>query len=259
MKVSDLAQTSFDHIVSSKLYTTQLKILESNSILTVNRETIHSSTKKIITRGQDWLVLFADFGEGRFFLKKQKTQIPITGSKAILIPPFGFVNLYLSEGIFERYELYLEEFQLSENLNSPMLIPWDNQSIPTQKQEFESWLNSHRENVVFVEETKPSRVAKTAKNYIESNYKAQLKISDISRQLDVNRSYMTKSFIRSYGFSPLYWRQVIRMFDAIKSFNKGDDITKAIYASGYTSITQYLLFFKKWFDVTPKRYRIPKK
>jgi AraC-like DNA-binding protein len=259
MKTSDIVKTNFDHIVSSKHYTTKLKALDGSSILTVHTENISSATKRIITRGQDWLVLFADFGEGRFFLKNKKTQIPINGSKAILIPPFEFVNLYLPEGVFERYELYLDSLQLSQIFNGPVMIPWDSQSVPTDKLELATWINSHRDSIISVEESKPSRVAKTAKSYIESNYKAQLKISDISRHLEVNRSYMTKSFIRSYGFSPLYWRQVIRMFDAIKAFNNGEDITKSIYASGYTSITQYLLFFKKWFDVTPKRYRIPKK
>lgn len=61
MNISDLLITNFDHYVSLKKGTTQFKLLEKDLLLTKKVEVIPESTKKILTRGADWVRLLARY------------------------------------------------------------------------------------------------------------------------------------------------------------------------------------------------------
>lgn len=259
MKISDFLIINFDHVVSSKKGTTQFKLLDKDFLLTKRTETLPESTKKIITRGSDWVLLFSCYSPEKVKIKRQKKFVPLEGNKAILIPAFNFISLGFAEGTFENFEISSSQAFSSLNFKNPILFSWDGEYIPNSLLELEEWIKKASDIEEIEIGTSPSQAAQNAKKYIEDNFKAQLKISDISKNLNYNRSFLSKSFKRTYGFSPLYWRQILRMYDALKQINSGEEITKSIYASGYTSITQYLLFFKSWFDVTPKNYRIPRK
>lgn len=263
MKISELVLMKFDHSVRSKNYTTQYKVLSRDFILTHNAETIDNFTKKIMTRGSEWILLLGDFQHSNIEIKEYKKSIKVHGKTAILIPPFNFITLNLSSGVFERFEIYFSELPTTiRTIDKPITFLWNGELVPDDSAQIAEWVASAREVKEISVDYYHSKVldmAKAVKHCIDRNYKAPLKITDIANELNLNRSHMTKSFKKVYGFSPLYWRQIVRMFDALKAMNNGGDITHSIYASGYASVAQYLLFFKKWFHVTPKHHRIPRK
>ena len=92
--------------------------------------------------------------------------------------------------------------------------------------------------------------------YIQSNF-ANVKISDVARNIGINRSYLTKIFKTKMGISPQEYLMECKMDYACKLLLETDaqvqDIAQRI---GYDNLLTFSKIFKGRFGVSPKNYRL---
>lgn len=95
-----------------------------------------------------------------------------------------------------------------------------------------------------------------AVTYIQENY-SKLKISDVARNIGINRSYLTKIFKTKMGISPQEYLMQCRLNIACKLLLETDAQIQAIARHvGYDNLLTFSKIFKGKFGVSPKHYRM---
>ena len=92
--------------------------------------------------------------------------------------------------------------------------------------------------------------------YIQSNF-SNIKISDVARNIGINRSYLTKIFKQKTGISPQEYLMERKLSYACKLLMETDaqiqDIARRI---GYDNLLTFSKIFKGRYGVSPKNYRL---
>ena len=95
-----------------------------------------------------------------------------------------------------------------------------------------------------------------AKRYIEQNYMTGIRVTDIARELNLDRSYFSTLFRKYTGVSPQQYLNDYRLERAAHRLALGEDsVAAAAYYTGYSDIVNFSRMFKKHFGVAPSKYR----
>lgn len=95
-----------------------------------------------------------------------------------------------------------------------------------------------------------------AKQYIEQNYMRGIKVTDIAKELNLDRSYFSTVFKQQTGISPQQYLSEFRLEQAAKMLVTDDgSVAAAAYLAGYNDIVNFSRMFKKHFGTAPSRYR----
>lgn len=91
--------------------------------------------------------------------------------------------------------------------------------------------------------------------YIEENY-SNIKISDVARNIGINRSYLTKIFKKKMGVSPQEYLMQCKLNSAAKLLVETDAQIQSIARHvGYDNLLTFSKIFKGRYGVSPKHYR----
>lgn len=95
-----------------------------------------------------------------------------------------------------------------------------------------------------------------AVSYIQENY-SKIKITDVARNIGINRSYLTKIFKKRMGVSPQEYLMQCKLNSATKLLIETDaqiqDIARHV---GYDNLLTFSKIFKGKFGISPKHYRL---
>lgn len=110
------------------------------------------------------------------------------------------------------------------------------------------------------EESKPeensSRYVRIAKNYIESNFHKDVRVSQIAENLGLDRSYFTHLFTNEMKVSPQQYLLALRMKKATDLLENSDQqIGEISVQVGYPDITNFSRMFKRHLGISPSQYR----
>ncbi len=95
-----------------------------------------------------------------------------------------------------------------------------------------------------------------AVEYIQNNYSYPVRISDISRQIGIDRTYLYKLFMDYYHTSPQQYLIHYRLNTARKMLEENLlNITEIAYSCGFKDTPSFYKHFKKLFSLTPAEYR----
>ncbi len=93
-----------------------------------------------------------------------------------------------------------------------------------------------------------------AKSYIYANIADQIKVSDISDMLGLERSYFSALFKQNTGLSPLQYIVEYRMSRAYELISEhGYTVSEAAGAVGYDDISNFSRAFKNFYGISPSK------
>jgi AraC family transcriptional regulator, regulatory protein of adaptative response / methylated-DNA-[protein]-cysteine methyltransferase len=99
-----------------------------------------------------------------------------------------------------------------------------------------------------------SRLVQEACVYIQENHTEPLKLADLSRQLNVSSSHLHRSFKRALGISPAQYARACRMKTVKGHLHRGEDVTTALYQSGFGSSSRLYERAQSNMGMTPGIY-----
>ncbi|MBP1754832.1 MAG: AraC family transcriptional regulator [Firmicutes bacterium] len=100
------------------------------------------------------------------------------------------------------------------------------------------------------------RYLTNAIEYIQNNYSYPIRISDISRQIGIDRTYLYKLFMDYHHTSPQQYLIHYRLNTARKMLEENHlSITEIVYSCGFKDSPSFYKHFKKLFGITPAKYR----
>ncbi|MGO2890796.1 AraC family transcriptional regulator [Enterococcus devriesei] len=95
-----------------------------------------------------------------------------------------------------------------------------------------------------------------AAQYIQNNYERDLQISELSKSLSIDRSYLHRLFIKELGIGPKEYLTNVRIRKAKELLKQSDLPVKVIaYSVGYENTQQFSRVFKKIVGISPKEFR----
>lgn len=101
------------------------------------------------------------------------------------------------------------------------------------------------------------QIVDKARKLIDSNYwRADLSIVEVSEQIFVNPSYLSKVFKRDMGYSMVEYLMDLRMSKAKQLMDASDavNVSEVAHRVGYTDPFYFSKLFKKAFGVAPSKY-----
>jgi YesN/AraC family two-component response regulator len=142
-------------------------------------------------------------------------------------------------------------------LNSDFLSEIKNLTSPDELYQWLAGVLIRFTNSAFgLEDAKHSYLVKRVTDYIKKNYMNKITLNDISNQVNLSVSYLSRVFNEEMGSSLSTYINRIRI-DNAKMFLLNDDIslTDVAYLSGFDDQSYFSKIFKKVTGVTPGRFR----
>ena len=95
-----------------------------------------------------------------------------------------------------------------------------------------------------------------AVSYLESNYKNDIKISNLIDLSNYSERHFMRLFVKTFGLTPNNYLQGIRIRHACRMLKESEmSITDIAYECGFDDANYFSRLFKKKMGVTPSRYR----
>lgn len=95
-----------------------------------------------------------------------------------------------------------------------------------------------------------------ALDYIYNNFSYDIKISDISKHVRIDRTYLYKLFMQELKISPQQYLISFRLNMAVNLLETTKmNITEISYSCGFKDTPTFYKHFKKQFNITPVQYR----
>ena len=93
--------------------------------------------------------------------------------------------------------------------------------------------------------------------YIQDCYHEPLRVEDIARYVELNRSYLSTLFKKYTGLSPIKYLQTFRMTRAAHLLSMTQlPVTAVAYSCGYQETASFHKIFKQHTGLSPNRYRL---
>lgn len=116
--------------------------------------------------------------------------------------------------------------------------------------------NESRQKDVIVENRNDFLLAEKISQYLSTHLANEIKMTDLTRQMGVNRNKLSCVFKEYYGSSPFSWLRELRMREAKKlllSSDKSIDVISQVV--GYNDVSNFSTCFKRYFTYSPLKYR----
>lgn len=246
----------FDIDIFTKNYHSQVKKLEDNLYLTRRTHCYHKDFNHVETFGSNWVLFFSDLENKTAKLKTPTKTIVLSGKVAIYIPAFYIIEWQLPDGTYQWHSL-----SSSDTTYFPkelLVFNYDEFNLLDTKEKILNFL-THSEIINKYSELEiKSKPALDVKKIIENDYKSDLKLSRLSETLTYHRIYLSREFKKVFNISMVEYRHQLRIYEALKQMNLGYNLTDSIFLSGYSSVNQFIGYFKKYFLTKPSDYNFNK-
>lgn len=144
--------------------------------------------------------------------------------------------------------VYGEEFRPYEELHS---IENEEERVKKLLFYYEWWIDTACEKKISHSQV----IAEKARLYIQAHYMdGSLNVSDISKELYINQSYLRKMFKDEMGMTLLEFLTKYRMHVAKQLILKGEyNLSQIAEMVGYNDVSYFSKCFKKYYHVSPKQ------
>lgn len=241
--------------ILTEAYRAQLRDI-GNGLFLTEREHNYGSQRVIIeTFGPNWILGFGSLRPLQLSIRSGNRLIPIQGPQAVLVPPFSIIEWHLAGDEFKWHALS-SSLPLPADLRAcPRVYRWDGQASFQTPEAVLSFLKT--EPIYLLrEERDNSELAMKIKRHLIQHFKEELNVSELAQLLGISRVVFSRQFSKTYGIPPVHYLNQLRVYEALRLMNEGFNITESIMRCGYSSINQFIDFFKRHFSTVPSRYKI---
>lgn len=110
----------------------------------------------------------------------------------------------------------------------------------------------------FVVEGKQEAVSREEQicDYIEQNYVNDISLTDLSEELELSTSYISRYFKKNLGMNFVSYLYKVRLSHAVEDLVSSEDaITDIAFANGFPNIAAFNKQFRLEYEMTPSEYR----
>ncbi|MGZ3768518.1 MAG: helix-turn-helix domain-containing protein [Bdellovibrio sp.] len=105
-------------------------------------------------------------------------------------------------------------------------------------------------------QSSPSGTASKVKKMLETKPLQELSMAKIASQLKSSAAVISRSFKKSYGYTPIQYKRGLRVTLGMYHLLNGKDPSEAAYLAGYNDLSRFYKQFKQYIKDTPESHRI---
>ena len=178
------------------------------------------------------------------------------GWSAIFVPPFSIVKWHFLPGNFS-FDSYFSTQQIPvKNWTEPFAVLLKTKTPPKNPDEIFELLKHSMSKQIISYCPYPNSVAKRAKEIIVQQFSSSCDMSSIAEKLKISPTLLARYFKKSFGITPLRFRNTVRVRDALRRLLFSDKpITQIGFDVGFGDLSQLHRNFHRVQGLPPKRFR----
>ncbi|MCK6598507.1 MAG: AraC family transcriptional regulator [Bdellovibrionaceae bacterium] len=245
----------FSFKIKTKSYESSITNTNNEMLLMSRKQNYNKNEKKIEAYGEFWMIAFADLQPGQLSIRNGNDYLPITGPCGVLIGNYSIAEFQFNKSEIFWYSVSSFKRELPLEFNKKIILfEWD-KKIPENLDNIFDSIKKTKNKTEIKMQKNSSAVAERTKKIIDESYSDILLINNLAKNLKYSRSVMTREFVKTYGLTPIEYRQKVRIYKAIRVLSSGASVTTALVESGFSSATQFFYQFKKHIGTQPFNYK----
>lgn len=215
-----------------------------------------AATRKNNIYSSYWMLYLYDLPAGRLKVQHGKKIINIIGPTAVYIPPLTPVIHHFAPGI-HRWKAYYVNQQREAGLpTTPIAFRWNTADpLTTYGQIIDCIKKGALESPCNIE-IGHSYVSGKVQTFLNNYYAEPVDLMNMAKDLKLPYSTILYSFQQIYGFSPIVYRNTLRVFEALKLIGQGWSMTDACFVSGFSDYSTFYRNFTAVLDNKPSEFLI---
>lgn len=207
------------------------------------------------------------FAASNFEIGQVSTQVSdeeryhFIGPTVILLPRFSVVEFHLNEGTVKWCYLLSQEKVACSTPNRPYAFKIGSleramELIKGPSHQLLEWLQDQRNGVMIERNNYSHVVSARVKQAIDQSFRQPQNLSSVFLALGYSASVASRLFKRTYGLSPVQYRNQLRVMQAGTDLIFGtESVEKAHLGVGIEDPSYFYQRFKEHMNTTPARFR----
>jgi AraC-like DNA-binding protein len=247
--------SSTDFVVETPTYHSNYRRLEPDLLLMERLSEVPEPRRETDVFGKAWSLALADLPDGQVAVRRLGQRIPLTGRRAVFLPPFNIIEWDLGEGSF-RWDALISTAPLpSEAPREPVAFDWDWPGVPQTLEEVFTRLVTPRPSFEISKIEEPHPLAMKAKELIDRSFMDSTGIEELAATLGCSHAAMTRLFTRCYGIPPVAYRNKQRVLEAMNLLvMKGMNVTDSGFKVGFEDASTFYRQFTRTTRCAPSNY-----
>lgn len=209
--------------------------------------------------------VFADFWSLAFLPRGSQPLKTIVNDKetqfdgpvCFFIPAHSIVRWQLPAGVL-TWQALISTKKIGSPFVEPMALAADIRlDEVTSEETVEAWLKLAKPLGKIGVALSHSVIAEKTKLWIDEHFQSETKISDIASTLGVSNAYVTKEFKKSFGMSPLEYRNKKRIYKAMQLYMFQNNIANKVVAHevGFNEYSRFTKNFHHMMNASPSEFK----
>lgn len=240
--------------VTTDSYTHEFNFLSDHEIFFDRQKFYGPDYSQIDVYGSFWSFIFSDVPENAVTISLGDKSMTIEGKMGLLVPPHAVVTWSVQCGqlnwfCYSNKQPYPESFPKDMTVYPLRDIPetitpeWIHNLIRTSDESHalcSSGVNPY---------------AKKLKSLLDSEFKINKSLHLYSKEIGISKEWLIRYFKKSYGVSPIEYRNKKRMFEAMFLLHvEKDKIIDLSHNMGFNDLKHFNQLFKKTIATTPSKF-----
>lgn len=212
------------------------------------------TTQTIDAFAGNWICGWVEQYAVEVAIRSRNRFIPLRPGQFVFVPPFSVVHWKVEPGIL-KWHAIVSNKELPPNAPvGPAVFDSVAGSSPTTPEELYAVLSKQVPRLRVIQERTRSRFAPQVRDWLNKFYREDQTIQELAEAFHVSRVYLSRVFSEAYSFSPLEYRQRLRIEDAIYQIIQGKSVTHARCESGFSCSSEFNRQLNNLHGVAPRRF-----
>ncbi len=240
--------------VTANTYTHEFNFLSDHEVF-FDRQKIYGPDYSLTdVYGSFWSFIFSDVPENAVTISLGENSITVEGKVGLLVPPHAVVTWSVRCGqlnwfCYSNKHSYPESFPKSMTLYPLRDIPetvspqWIHELVKSSK------------NAKTLSGSSVNPYAKKLKTLLDNEFKLNKPLLEYANEIGISKEWLIRYFKKSFGVSPIEYRNKKRMFEAMFLLHvEKDKIIDLSHNMGFNDLKHFNQLFKKTIAVSPSKF-----
>lgn len=240
--------------VTTDSYTHEFNFLSDHEVFFDRQKFYGPDYRLTDVYGGFWSFIFSDIPENAVTISLGENCITVEGKVGLLVPPHAVITWSVQCGNFNWF-CYSNKHSYPESFPKNMTIYPLNDIPETVSPQWIHELVQKSHNAKTLSSSSVNPYAKKLKQLLDGEFKLNRALAEYASEIGISKEWLIRYFKKSYGVSPIEYRNKKRMFEAMFLLHvEKDKIINLSHNMGFNDLKHFNQLFKKTIAASPSKF-----